>query len=92
MSITAAMDRKNRTFTFTMPLEKLRPSATGKTLLLASTRGCQATDLRHSGRPVVVVANAFIYADQRKPAKGKTRPGSEPGPKEKSRTRPAQEV
>jgi hypothetical protein len=46
-----------------LPLEKPRPSATGKTLLVASTRGVQRSTARFKGKTISVVANAFIFPD-----------------------------
>jgi hypothetical protein len=70
MEIIAKINRKKRTIAITMPLQKATPSkSSGKTLVVASTHGCQTTEARHSGRPIVVTANAFIYAASR--SKGK---------------------
>jgi len=66
MEITTKINRQKRTITITMPLQKATPSkSSGKTLVVASTHGCQTTEARHSGRPIVVTANAFIYATSR---------------------------
>jgi hypothetical protein len=46
-----------------IPIEKPKPSKTGKTILVASTHGVITTEVLHHGRPIVVVANAFIYPD-----------------------------
>ena len=43
-----------------IPLHAPRPSATGKTLTVASTKGNQPTDARINGLPVVVGVNAYI--------------------------------
>lgn len=44
-----------------IPLEKeLRPSSTGKTLIVASTNGFAATDAVIGGKPVSVSVNAII--------------------------------
>jgi len=43
-----------------LPLEKPRPSSTGKTLLVASTRGVQRTTARVKGKTISIVVNAFI--------------------------------
>jgi hypothetical protein len=67
MVITVKVDRQKKTLTIQMPLEKAHPSkSTGKTLVIASTHGCQTSDAIHSGRQIVVTANAFIYARQSK--------------------------
>jgi hypothetical protein len=37
------------------------PSATGKTLVVASSRGAQETELLVNGQPVHVNVNAYVY-------------------------------
>jgi hypothetical protein len=70
MLVSARIDKHRKSLTIQLPLEKAHPSrSTGKTLIVASTHGCQTTEARHSGRPIVVTANAFIYAASR--SKGK---------------------
>jgi hypothetical protein len=46
-----------------LPLEKPRPSSTGKTLLVATTRGVQRTTARLRGKTISIVVNAFIPRD-----------------------------
>jgi hypothetical protein len=43
-----------------IPLHEPRPSATGKTLTVASTHGNKETDARINGHPVVIGVNAYI--------------------------------
>jgi hypothetical protein len=43
-----------------IPLEAPRPSATGKTLLVASTGGNVVTTATVDGKPVVIGLNAYI--------------------------------
>jgi hypothetical protein len=70
MLVSARIDRKRNTLTIQMPLEKAHPSrSSGKTLVVASTHGCQTTGARHSGRPIVITANAFIYPANRSEGK-----------------------
>ena len=78
MPVTVQIDRSKRTLTITMPLQKATPSrSSGKTLVVATTHGCQTTEARHSGRPIVLTANAFIYAaSQTKKKKRKVAPPS----------------
>lgn len=54
---------KNGNLMIELPIEKPRPSATGKTLLIASTRGVKRSSSRYNGRTVSIVANAFVYPD-----------------------------
>jgi hypothetical protein len=66
MRISMILDEKKGTLTITMPIEpELRPSASGKTLVVASTRGLKTGGCNYSGRPVVVVASAFIYPEEK---------------------------
>ena len=46
----------------TLPLEKPTPSASGKTLVVASTHGNQRTTVEIEGKPVTVGVNAYISA------------------------------
>ena len=41
-------------------LEKPTPSSSGKTLVVASTRGNAVTDVRVDGKPVTIGLNAYI--------------------------------
>ena len=43
-----------------IPLHTPRPSATGKTLTVASSKGNQETTATVNGRPVIVGVNAYI--------------------------------
>ena len=43
-----------------IPLHAPRPSATGKTLTVASSKGNQETEARIDGKPVVVGVNAYL--------------------------------
>lgn len=49
-----------------LPLEAPRPSASGKTLLVASSYGVQRSTARVDGKVVCVVANVFVYADDKR--------------------------
>jgi hypothetical protein len=64
MSVSVKLDPKKKILTIKMPLEKARRSASGKTLVVGSTHGCKTGEAVHSGRPIVVVASAFIYPDE----------------------------
>jgi hypothetical protein len=41
-------------------LEKPTPSSSGKTLVVASTRGNAVTDVQVDGKPVIIGLNAYI--------------------------------
>jgi hypothetical protein len=47
-----------------LPLLDATPSASGKTLVVATTRGNQKTDLRIDGKVVTVGVNAYISGDE----------------------------
>ena len=53
-------DVGNQKLVITIPLEKPKPSATGKNLVVASSRGNQTTTAVVDGQPVVVGFNAYI--------------------------------
>jgi hypothetical protein len=62
MPVQVAIDKKEKTLTITMQLQSARASASGKTEVIASTHGCYVTELKRLGRPIVVMANAFVYS------------------------------
>lgn len=43
-----------------LPLQRPTPSATGKTLIVASTHGNKPSEAQIDGKPVVVGVNAWI--------------------------------
>jgi len=43
-----------------IPLQVPRPSGTGKTLTVATTRGNQPTEVKVNGKPVIIGLNAYI--------------------------------
>ena len=54
---------ENGVLVIRIPLETPRPSATGKTLLVASTGGNVVTSSTVDGKPVVVGLNAYVSRD-----------------------------
>lgn len=54
------IDQKARTLTIVMDLEAPTPSASGKTMVVASTRGNAATDAMIDGKPLTVGVNAYF--------------------------------
>lgn len=44
----------------TLPMQTPTPSASGKTLVVASSQGNKATDVQVDGKPVIVGVNAYI--------------------------------
>jgi hypothetical protein len=53
---------KNGQLVITIPTQRPTPSASGKTLVIASTRGNKTTEAKVDGKPVVIGLNAYIYA------------------------------
>jgi len=51
---------KNNTLYIEIPLHAPRPSATGKTLTVASSNGNKPTSVQINGLPVIVGINAYI--------------------------------
>ncbi len=51
---------KNGDLVITIPMQKPAPSASGKTLVVASSHGNQPTSAQVDGKPVVVGLNAYI--------------------------------
>ncbi len=54
------VDEKAKTLTIVLDLEEPTPSASGKTLVVASTRGNARTDAQVGGKTLVVGVNAYI--------------------------------
>jgi hypothetical protein len=46
-----------------VPIKKLTPSASGKTLVVASTRGNQTTAVQIDGEDLYLGVNAYVYAE-----------------------------
>jgi len=51
---------KDGNLIITIPLQTPTPSASGKTLVVASTHGNTTTAVQVNGRPVIVGLNAYI--------------------------------
>jgi len=61
MSIRSCkVDTKAGTLTIVVDLQKPTASKSGKTLLVATSNGNQATEAQVSGKPVIVGFNAYI--------------------------------
>jgi hypothetical protein len=54
------VEMKDGNLIITMPLEKPTPSASGKTLVVASTHGNQKTGVEIDGKEIIVGVNAYI--------------------------------
>ena len=53
---------ENGQLIITLPMQRPTPSASGKTLVVASSRGNQKTEVTVDGKPVIVGVNAYIKA------------------------------
>ena len=51
---------ENNELVIRIPLEKPKPSSSGKTLIVASTGGNVQTDVEVNGKPIFVGLNAYI--------------------------------
>ena len=58
----ATIDQENKTLTLVLELQEPTPSASGKTLVVATTHGNVPTDVQIDGKPVTVGVNAYIRA------------------------------
>lgn len=54
---------KDNELTIVMQCDDLTPSKSGKSLILASTRGNQTTSVQVDGKPLVVSVNAYVSAE-----------------------------
>ena len=58
----AKIDEDAKTLTLVLDLQEPSPSASGKTLVIATTHGNVPTDVQVMGKPVTVGVNAYIRA------------------------------
>ena len=54
------IDEKAKTITLVLDLQEPTPSASGKTLVVATTHGNVPTDVKIDGKTVTVGVNAYI--------------------------------
>ncbi len=59
MSMKVSIDEKTNEITITLPISP-RPSASGKSTVIASSAGNKATEAQYNGKPVIVGVNAYI--------------------------------
>ena len=52
---------KDGNLVVTIPMQEPAPSASGKTLVVASSRGNKATTAEVNGKPITIGFNAYIY-------------------------------
>ncbi len=63
MSEDLMVTREGDMLVIRLALKTPTPSASGKTLVVASTRGNQKTDLRIDGKDLYLGVNAYVYAE-----------------------------
>ena len=51
---------QGKNLVITIPLTEPTPSASGKTLVVASSHGNKETDAKINGKPVIIGLNAYI--------------------------------
>jgi hypothetical protein len=64
MPVEVKLDKERNCIVIELPMEKPRPSATGKTTVIATSHGLTSGEALYSGRRVRAVASAFVYSDQ----------------------------
>ena len=63
MADDLTVTREGDTLVIRLPITAPKPSASGKTLVVASTRGNQKTSLQIDGRDLYLGVNAYVYAE-----------------------------
>jgi hypothetical protein len=63
MADDVTVSREGDTLVIRIPIKKATPSASGKTLVVASTRGNQKTGLQIDGNDLYLGVNAYVYAE-----------------------------
>lgn len=64
---------RNGNLVITLPIEKARPSASGKNVLIASSHGARLTTARIDGKIISAVVSAFVPNDEPTNSKGLTK-------------------
>jgi hypothetical protein len=57
------VNREGDTLVIRIAIKALTPSASGKTLMVASTRGNQKTSIQVDGKDLYLGINAYVYAE-----------------------------
>ena len=63
MAEELTVSRDGDTLVIRIPIGTPTPSASGKTLVVASTRGNQKTAVRIDGKDLYLGVNAYVYAE-----------------------------
>ena len=59
---TLTVTQEDNVLVIRIPMQKPAPSSSGKTLVVATTHGNQATTVEVNEKPVIVGVNAYIRA------------------------------
>ncbi len=62
MADDLTLNRDGDMLVIRIPIKKATPSASGKTLVVASTRGNQKTAVQIDGKDLYLGLNAYVYA------------------------------
>ena len=57
---TVKIDKTKKTVTIVLPLQEPTPSVSGKTMVIATTRGNMQTDVEMNGKPVTIGVNCYF--------------------------------
>jgi hypothetical protein len=63
MADDLTVNREGDTLVIRIPIKTPTPSASGKTLVVASTRGNKKTDVQIDGKDLYLGVNAYVYAE-----------------------------
>lgn len=63
MADDLTVTREGDTLVIRIPIKTPAPSASGKTLVVASTRGNQKTAIQVEGKDLYLGVNAYVYAE-----------------------------
>ena len=63
MADELTVTREGDTLVIRIPIQTPTPSASGKTLVVASTRGNQKTAVQIDGKDLYMGLNAYVYAE-----------------------------
>ncbi len=63
MADALTVTREGDTLVIRIPIQTPSPSASGKTLVVASTHGNQRSGVQIDGKDVFVGVNAYVYAE-----------------------------
>jgi hypothetical protein len=63
MAEDLTVNREGDVLVIRIPIGKPTPSASGKTLVVASTRGNQKTSVQIDGKDMYLGVNAYVYAE-----------------------------